>query len=656
MIRKMGGLFLGVLAATLLCTAPAHAVAGGSPAPDGAHRFVAKIDMAGRSCSGALIDPQWVITTSSCFAENGQPVTAGPPKRPARVTVGRTVLSREDGHVLPAVYLAPRADRNLVLVWLGSAVNDVPPLRISDRAPAQGEVLRAAGFGRTKTEWVPDRLQTATFSVNAVKDTAFDIVGESPRDAALCQGDSGGPAFRELAGGGVELVGLHSASWQNGCLGSAETRQGATETRLDGIRDWLEEMLIGFAATPARKHAINLTWIPVWSRGDKTFRVYGSTSPDVPLTQANLLGTTANPWFTHGSLPARQTWYYRVVAVNAAGQDAKPSLVQRATVRVSTGTDFNGDAKDDVGSYFFGIGGQTIAYSTGSGFANAAAAAAKGKRVAAMSSWDELLSGDFNGDGKADLVSFSASDSKSVEVALSTGSGFAAETLWHGNFPTSYQYTAVGDFNGDGKDDIARFTRGDAGRVYVSLSDGTKFVQTDWQWHGHFALGEEIPAIGDFNGDGKDDIATFIRGGSGQVYVSLSNGSQFVEDGWLWRSGFALGESLPSTGDFDGDGKDDIVAFSWDSAAVVTVARSTGTSFEPGNSRWHSHFALGGEIPGTGDFDGDGRSDVVTFTRGDSADVYVSLSDGKRFVQDGWKWHDNFAGGGYPEPLPRAYR
>ena len=77
------------------------------------------------------------------------------------------------------------------------------------------------------------------------------------------------------------------------------------------------------------------------------------------------------------------------------------------------------------------------------------------------------------------------------------------------------------------------------------------------------------------------------------------------------------------------------------------VALSTGNGFGPG-VKWHDRFALGDEYPAVGDVNGDGRDDIVTFTRGVTADVFVSLSDGTRFVEDGWKWHDSLV----PQQLP----
>ncbi|MEV0828955.1 hypothetical protein [Nonomuraea rubra] len=105
-----------------------------------------------------------------------------------------------------------------------------------------------------------------------------------------------------------------------------------------------------------------------------------------------------------------------------------------------------------------------------------------------------------------------------------------------------------------------------------------------------------------------------------------------------------------SPADFTGDGKDDVVTFAHGSSADVYAAPSTGTSFAAGG-KWHDFFAPGGETPYTGDVNGDGRADAIAFTRGDAADVHVATSDGGRFRADAVKWHDYFAAGTeWPRP------
>src|SRR5262245_62067227 len=74
---------------------------------------------------------------------------------------------------------------------------------------------------------------------------------------------------------------------------------------------------------------------------------------------------------------------------------------------------------------------------------------------------------------------------------------FAYEQKWHDNFSFGSEIPLVGDFNGDGKADTATFTRGTTGDVYVALSTGTGLNGTGWKWHDAFCFGSEIPLVGD---------------------------------------------------------------------------------------------------------------------------------------------------------------
>ncbi|MEU7134028.1 S1 family peptidase [Streptomyces sp. NPDC046261] len=243
----IAGLLTTSVATGVLTGTPAHAVVG-DEAKDGAYRFTAKLDLGGgkRSCTGTLVESQWVLTAASCFAddpEQGFRITGGAPKMKTTVTVGRTDLSTETGTTVDGVELVPRGDRDLVMVKLAKPVAGIAPAALAASEPRQGEEVRVTGYGRTKDEWVPERLHTAAFGVGAVSGTAFDLAGKSA-DASLCKGDIGGPVFREKDGK-AELVGVNSASWQGGCWGTdqAETRKGATGTRVDDISGWVQETL-----------------------------------------------------------------------------------------------------------------------------------------------------------------------------------------------------------------------------------------------------------------------------------------------------------------------------------------------------------------------------------------------------------------------------
>ncbi len=267
--------------------------------------------------------------------------------------------------------------------------------------------------------------------------------------------------------------------------------------------------------------------------------------------------------------------------------------------------------------------------------------------------------GDFSGDGRDDIACFLRDSGKGsaqgdVYVAISTGSNFGPGQIWHGNLCPGGEIPRVGDFNGDGKDDIACFHR-NVSEVHVALSTGSSFG-TQQKWQNYFCLPGEWPEVGDFNGDGKDDIITFIKGtksgsAANDVYVSLSNGTSFLP-GKLWHGSFSWGSEIPMIGDFDGDGKDDIITFKR-SAANVHVALSTGTKFGSPDL-WHGNFCYPSQEPGVGDFNGDGSDDIIAFTRKEAGKVWVSLSSGSKF-QPARTWTTNFCAGN-ETPLTGNFR
>ncbi|KDN23769.1 hypothetical protein DV20_02695 [Amycolatopsis rifamycinica] len=243
MPERAGVVLAAAVVATVVTAVPGAAVTGGAPAAEGAYTFATKIEVGGvHGCSGALVAPQWVVTAASCFPENGG--QAGAPKLATKAVVGQRGAAGTERAVVDLLF---RADRNVVLAKLAAPVTGIAPVAVGTAAPAPNERLRVAGYGRTATEWVPDQLHTAPVAVQSVTATTLAVLGD-PAAATTCQGDAGGPLLRDRDGV-VELAGLHHSSWQAGCLGSTETRQGTVETRVDDIAGWIGLRLRGDAYT-----------------------------------------------------------------------------------------------------------------------------------------------------------------------------------------------------------------------------------------------------------------------------------------------------------------------------------------------------------------------------------------------------------------------
>ncbi len=304
-----------------------------------------------------------------------------------------------------------------------------------------------------------------------------------------------------------------------------------------------------------------------------------------------------------------------------------------ANVFLGSPADFNGDGRDDVVTFTHDpLADVYVSLSTGNGFAGTSV---KWHDFFALSG-ETPLTGDFNGDGRDDIVTFTHGSLADVYVALSTGTSFGASAKWQDFFATDGEVPAVGDVNGDGRDDIITFTRNSLADVYVALSTGTGFTASA-KWHDFFGVAGESPGVADVNGDGRADIVTATHGATADVYVALSTGAGFGASA-KWHDQAAMGHTDVRLADANGDGRSDLVQFTRE--GVVSVALSTGSRFGP-LAKWHDFFAPQGEFPYTGDYNGDGKDDVVTFTKLWTADAYVALSTGTAFGP-GPKWHDYF--------------
>jgi hypothetical protein len=232
--------------------------------------------------------------------------------------------------------------------------------------------------------------------------------------------------------------------------------------------------------------------------------------------------------------------------------------------------DFNGDGKLDVAVAHFYSNNVTVLLGNGDGTFQPA-------RVVQTFAPDMYLIpvavGDVNGDGKLDLITASVGN---VMVAVMLGNG-------DGTFQPARMYPFVGDpesivvrdFNGDGKPDLA-LSNDDApdARVAVLLGNG----DGTYQAVRYFSVGgyeSESLAAGDFNGDGKLDLAV-ANAGSNNVSVLLGNGDGTFQPART----FAVGNRLEfvTVGDFNGDGKLDLAVASYNSNTVgVLMGVGDGT-------------------------------------------------------------------------------
>ena len=269
--------------------------------------------------------------------------------------------------------------------------------------------------------------------------------------------------------------------------------------------------------------------------------------------------------------------------------------------------------------------------------------------VASGHSFTKVYTGDFSGDGKDDIL---IHNGNSILVYRSGGTQFDLVFSAVERVPGSWQFQPgdqfyIGDFNGDGKDEVVVYNSTNWAMEYLGLladdgNGGFRCVaryddsMPGWQFQKNDRF-----HVADFDGNGRDDL--FVVNGPDWAYPYVgmlrSNGSSFTVvrrydstmPGWQMQPG-----DQHVVGDFDGTGREDLWVFNgsdW-SYPYLGLLRSNGTSLSMARR-------FDGQLPGwqlrpndrlhVGDFDGDGRADLYVFNGEDwstaQLGMFKSLND-----------------------------
>jgi hypothetical protein len=317
-------------------------------------------------------------------------------------------------------------------------------------------------------------------------------------------------------------------------------------------------------------------------------------------------GSTALADFDHdGHLDLVMSSVNTVFRGRGDGTFALLDTYQRSVAGAMISDDLNKDGETDI---LFGHGNVILVPGIGGGRLGSQVVVPVGNTTVAVAV------GDFNGDGRKDLVTANATR------PLPVGSYVASVLLGNGDLtfqsPVTYSvgdvpaHVAVGDFNGDGRDDFV-VANGSSNDVSVLLGngDGTFAPQVRYP----VGTSPRFVVAADFDSDGREDLAV-ANNSSLDISVLLGNGDgTFGAEARFGAGGKPTGLA---TGDFNDDGKTDLAvsdrpgstgSMDFPDAVCLLFGAADGT-FGPATAIGVGN---GPSVPIVADFDSDGRDDLA---------------------------------------------
>lgn len=345
-----------------------------------------------------------------------------------------------------------------------------------------------------------------------------------------------------------------------------------------------------------------------WSDGGATDVLYGTvlTASGTTIGAAtrfpgNNTGNSAAAWYAGAMVGSNDATTYSTTIRTAnfpADGALTPGAPNVGTAIPDVPFDINGDGRTDY---------VVVRAAGGAGSQLTWLNAINGANPYSSRDWgisgDQLIAGDYDGDGKDDEAVYRQSNGTFYIIQSSTLTMRIDQLGQAGD-----DGRVVGDYDGDGKDDIAVYRSGAQSTWYYKTSSTALFAAVDWGQTG------DTPAPGDYDGDGKADfVVRRAEGGNGRFWKRLSTGVFTTE-------AFGLATDTVVPGDYDGDGKTDLAVTRPSAGLIAWDYEPSGTA---GTTTVSDTWGVPGDILAPGDYNGDGRSDYAVWRPGSPATFFV---------------------------------